>query len=529
MTGFKTTLLTATALTMLTGAALADNNKAYIHQGSTGNEATITQQGAGNNQAGKSAQPGGAIDQGADAGIGSYNKLTIDQNGQNLKVGTLGNYVTDHSNLGGAGVDQYGNANVANVTQTGSDNSVGSILQTGAASGTATGNTLTITQSNNGNNIDYVGQKYQTVANGATGANNASLNFSGQNNGTSGLSGVASYYGASVSVDGVNSPNGVWQIGANNATDLTVSGNKNSFAIRQFGQSNQASNLTIEGNSNSLGISQDGVANKATVATLANGSNSNSVGVIQYNNRNQADVNVRGSYNQALAYQSGDENASIHNISGDSNNVYSYQGGNKNKINGNITGDSNFSHSNQYGTENIATLSITGNSNYSGFNQYGSDNVIDNSINGNNNNLWSYQSGSKNSSTTSVIGNSNRLYTSQSGNSNIINASIAGDRNNSGYSFSNTIITSKQTSEGLYFGPGNIIQNGGYTKGNEVNLTVSSSDNLFTTYQSGNGNKIDGSIGGSGKNQAFVAQIGNSNLTNFVQNGSGNALAVVQK
>lgn len=475
MTVFKTTLLAATALTLLTGAAMADGNKAYIHQGGAGggkNEASITQQGTGNNQAGKADEPGGAIDQGADHGWGEANQLTISQDGGNLKVGVTGALVSDGSGFQGAGVDQYGWKNSADVTQTGSGNTVGSVIQRNY-NANVTGNKLEITQSNTGNNIDYAGQNYVS-GNGVTAANTATLTFSGKNNGTQGVAeGGAGYYAggpagsstwgvnAMVNVAGEPNANGVWQVGAGNQIGMTVTGDDTRFAIRQDGQQNRANNLTIAGTSNALSIRQKGQGNSAMVASIGAGSNGNSIGILQ----NQKD--------------------------------------------------------------NTALVGVIGSDNYIGSRQDGEGNNTNASVFGNGNATYATQSGNGNFSQSVIFGNANYLNNTQTGNGNISNAFVVGDRNNQVDTFNSPRITGQMTVANARVGTGELTQTG---DGNTVLLSVNSSDNRFATYQSGNGNNIRGTIGSvGGGNQAFVAQVGNSNLTSFTQNGAGNVLAVVQK
>ena len=474
MTVFKTTLLAATALTLLTGAALAGDNKAYIHQGGAAggkNEASITQQGVGNNQAGKADEPGGAIDQGADYSWGAGNKLTISQNGGNLKVGVTGELVSDGQGFQGAGVDQYGNKNSANVTQTGSGNTVGSILQQNYDANVA-GNVLTIEQSNSGNKVDYAGQKY-VANNGVDAANVATLTFTGQNNGTNGLEGSAGQaekYGAGAAIAGAgsSSSNGVWQVGAGNKIGLSVGGNDTRFAIRQTGASNEALGLTITGNQTSLAINQDGQRNKATVSALGSGSDENNIGIFQKQTDNTATVTVVGSLSAVGVRQDGIWNESTVNASGDGNNLFHAQKGNFNIATTTATGDGNYVNTDQDGNNNVATVKITGNNNNSDIN---------------------------------------------------FDGSVFSDKSDM---IARVTTTFSQT--------GNIIQKGGSTKKNDVNITVRSDNNRFSTYQDGNGNEIVGRIGSvGGGNQAFVAQIGSNNLTNFSQNGTGNMLAVVQK
>ncbi|WP_099827668.1 hypothetical protein [Oceaniglobus indicus] len=106
---------------------------------------------------------------------------------------------------------------------------------------------------------------------------------------------------------------------------------------------------------------------------------------------------------------------------------------------------------------------------------------------------------------------------------------VTGDRNNNNGDFlTGDALAARHyanNATGLTFGHGRLWQNGG---NNYLTLTVNSSDNLFATLQQGSNNSIMGTIGGGTGNQAVVAQLGNTNVANFTQNGTGNVLGVTQ-
>lgn len=473
MTCFKTTLLAASALTMITGAALADDNKAYIDQnntGSAGNVASILQKGSfGGSQAGLAGEPGGKIDQ-----KGQGNTLTITQDATlagvggkgNLKVGTSTVDPRDATNFGGAGVDQYGSNNRATVDQKGADNTVGSILQTNNTRANFVGNTLEINQESTGNNISYVGQRYQAGF-FSSAANSAKLTMTGRDNGNGSFQYDATKaMAADATVSSI--ANGVWQTGAGNQTDLTLSGNENRFAIRQSGQGNVASKLEINGDKNELAIAQTGTYNQAEVSTIGANSGGNSIGIKQNRYNNIASITVVGGGNDILTKQDGFFNTATTVVSGFGNGMFIDQTG-----------------------TNDALVAANGNENYLNVKQNGFGNAATVKITGNNNNF---------------ANNAKQDFTSR------------------------TILTARLGQNLGDVKAGDIYQDNGLSlRGNTVDLTVNSSNNLFATYQNGRGNTITGTIGGGNGNQAFVAQIGNGNMTDMSQTGAGNILAVVQK
>ena len=138
-------------------------------------------------------------------------------------------------------------------------------------------------------------------------------------------------------------------------------------------------------------------------------------------------------------------------------------------------------------------------------------------------------------------GDNNRLRIQQANggsfgsSANVIEVSIFGDDNNrtGGFSGDAAAAAGGYLSGPLSFGgltPGELTQNGG--GGNVMTLDVGSASadadgNLFAMAQQGFRNEITGSIQGDA-NQAVVVQLGSDNVANFVQNGGGNVLGVVQ-
>lgn len=72
--------------------------------------------------------------------------------------------------------------------------------------------------------------------------------------------------------------------------------------------------------------------------------------------------------------------------------------------------------------------------------------------------------------------------------------------------------------------PGMLSQTG---SGNQIDMTILGSDNLFAVLQNGTNNHAVGQISGTG-NTALVIQTGHGNTAMFQQQGNGNSVAISQ-
>ncbi|KTR07590.1 hypothetical protein NS365_03155 [Aureimonas ureilytica] len=536
MTVFKTTLLAATALTFLTGAALAgDNNRTFVFQGDAvgsgatvrNNGAFITQQG-GDNQAGSEANY--MLQNGRDSNI------SIDQSGDENLVG-----------VSGRGVEQYGALNALGVIQSSNSNEVGQVIQEGTLGGNETRNRLNIIQQGSGENkvLDVLQRKSEYGnENRSSVTQNGSKNIVWQieqkgagNTSTLDQSGTGNYiYEIQV---GKNNTDIVTQTGTDNTADIKAVGNANETTVVQYGQGGDAyvtsGDTGLASNNNVVRIDQgvNGTGDKAYIGLY--GSDRNNVDLRQ-DGANDTQVQLSGgrenqlyidqnfggsaltstatvegknsSYNTLEARQLKNSKLTLTLNNANSNGVYSYQNG-----------------------QSIAVVNLDGSSyNKVGLTQVGDHTATINATDGaDRNTVAALQFGGSGNASTITIkgGDSNLLATIQNGTGNRVDAMLTGSYNNSdanSASFSGTQAEFAANSLGLSPIRGIVYQEG---SGNQVDLNVKGSYNAFQTVQSGKGNQIDGSIGGN-RNTAFVAQVSGGNVATFVQNGNGNSLGVVQ-
>ncbi|WP_062223549.1 hypothetical protein [Aureimonas sp. D3] len=537
MTVFKTTLLAATALTFLTGAALAgDNNRTFVFQGDAvgsgatvqNNGAFITQQG-GNNQAGSEANY--MLQNGRDSNI------SIDQSGNKNLVG-----------VSGRGVEQYGARNALGVIQSSNSNEVGQVIQEGTLGGNETRNRLTIIQQGSGENkvLDVL-QRKSEYGN----ENRSSVTQNGTKNKVSLIEQKGAGNTSTIDQSGTGNNIFEYQIGKNNTDIVTQTGTGNKANIKAVGNANETTVLQygrggdayvtsgdkgLASNNNVVRIDQgvNGTGDKAYIGLY--GSDRNNVDLRQdgandtqvqlsggrenqlYINQNfggsalTSTATVEGknsSYNTLEATQFKDSKLTLTLDNANSNGVYSYQDG-----------------------QSIAVVNLDGSSyNKVGVTQTGDDHTatINATDGADRNTVAALQFGGSGNASTITIkgGDSNLLATIQNGTGNRVTAMLTGSYNNSdanSASFSGTPAEFAANSLGLSPVKGIVYQEGSR---NKVDLNVTGSYNAFQTVQYGNGNQIDGSIGGN-RNTAFVAQVSGGNVATFVQNGNGNSLGVVQ-
>ncbi len=542
MTGFKTTLLAATALTILTGAALAgDNNRSFVYQGNGAgisgitveNNSALVQQTGTDNQAGNEAQ--NLLQN------GSLSNILINQSGSTNQVG-----------LAGVGVEQYGLRNDLTVTQNSDTNVVGEVVQDGQVIGAKDSkyirNELTITQSDKGgHSVDYARQ----IKSLAGSKNTASVMQTGSSNQV-----------FAVSQEGAGNKTTINQSGKDGFVDDRQTGTGNENAVTQTGTNNEYQNVTV-GDDNKTTVNQAGSNNRAYVDAGASGAASNmnvitidqglastaddarvalfgtaaNIVDIDQNGANIADVQVTGGslnefkIKQNLEGSSEVSTATVTATDSSSNLLDAMQEG-TNALTLTLTNAfGNEVTSTQLGS-NTATVSIA-NSELNTLEvtqiELGARNfaTVDVKAGADKNSLGVYQLGSNNRSNITVDGGDrNTLNAYQHDTNNQIDVLLKGSDNNSvknSPAFSDKALTASNTFLGL-LKKGSLAQSG---TDNRVNLTVTGDGNAFATGQLGTSNRITGTISGNG-NQAFVAQFNTGNQATFTQAGNGNNLGIVQ-
>jgi hypothetical protein len=357
---------TAVGLLMSGGAFAGGGNSAYITQDGSANSSSITQ----NSGAANGNQAGSSTDSMKQSGTG--NVLTIVQYGDQGQIGAKSG--SDHYDLPGAtspfdidynGLDQQGSGkNSASLTQNGNSSFVGSVQQTSNGGGTGgqltttqTGqnyinhitqlqdaygaeNIANVTESGSGNTIDRIDQyghgygspyKPNTITVNISGSNNGTVDrdpgtpltgFYGsiayqagatqssliQNNYDSSLSNV---YGNSINLTITGSYNqyGMTQKGTNNSSGLvTIGGDANDFGSYQAGDGNTITAGAINGSYNDSGIWQNGNTNTAQMSVLNSGDNYNTLGIAQGGDSNYGHIMVDGSHNSAGVAEIGNSN-----------------------------------------------------------------------------------------------------------------------------------------------------------------------------------------------------------------------------
>ncbi|MCY0094035.1 beta strand repeat-containing protein [Hoeflea ulvae] len=568
----KTTLLSATAMALLIGAAYAaDNNKAYLDQTGSDNTALIEQTGD-NNQAGKNG-PWTVLIQN-----GTFNDLDINQAGDGNKAG-----------IRNGGIDQHGPRNTLSISQPGNSNEVVTIGQFGRGSSGFVSNQASISQRSNNNFVGNVAQDnnsamtsanllnqlsviqragddntiteidqdggdnrlairqvggnneigkaqqgaFNNVFNSTRGRlsihqtgddnvvteakqagerNTAHLTFTGDRNGNGGFTPLSNGFAGSVA-GGFSSS--LIQSGTNNSATLNMTGDDNQFGINQNGIDNSVGSLSFTGDGNELGVDQTGNDNMLGLSDIFG--DDNDIGVKQVGDSNTASVNTNAS---------GSSNSNAVHVDQTS---AALSAGNDAFVL--LNGNSNVIDILQNGL-NEADVSANGNGNYVNIDQLGTStaNVHIGTAGPNtssDNDIFVKQDGDNLANVETHAGNTNYLNVDQQGGS-------AGQNQVSVFmwsSFSNRGGFSGDaggvaTTAGLT--AGDIFQDGSL---NTVELGVGdvsySLDNQFAFNQNGTGNMIDGSINGN-NNQAVIAQLGNGNNTTFTQTGNGNNLGVSQ-
>lgn len=492
-------LATATAASVLMGAVgfAADKNVTTIIQkgvSATGNLASVDQSGGDNNLT-KFTQEG------------SYNTVSVEQNGSNNKAGAHLRYVADPDASGDTGrnydfILQKGDNNTIDIVQ----NNKGNIVAVGSGHINQFGdfNLIDIEQAGGSSAGSTVRKIDQTASDSAASrTNELYITQSGADpNVYPDLPlGSSDYNYARALVDTVSQTH---TGGVRNLVDIDQTGGTHNAG-------NVVSLVSQNGSDNEADIDQSGRLNLLSSLT-------------QMNDGNRATSSQSG-YNNHIAL------ISQHSTEADGNSASVVQNGTDNGRNGlgkaaSLVGASDSSVV-QFGVGNIIDYTANGDDNEFGFHQDGTGNLAQSiTINGSRNHLGVFQDGTNNVlQLASIDGDDNVIGIRQVGTDNTVGLTIAagGDRNG-GYHGAFDALTA-----GPGLTPGLLEQLG---VNNEVSLNVSGDDNLFATLQDNEsagstGNKISGNITGSG-NQAAVKQVGDNNTTSFVQTGSNNFVEVIQ-
>lgn len=401
----KLAFATATAIGLVTGAAMAgNNNQSEIHQVGGDNSAEVTQNGD-NNRAGFDDFDANNWTLRQD---GNNNVLVIEQNGDQNDVGLSNVY--SHN-----GVKQRGDRNSVNILQNGIDdqysrNIVGTIQQTGAPGATVTTNAVNIEQTGSGvtpaYGHHYIGQITQTNSN--AGVSSAEINKIDVKQIGGGFQ--AGNVANRIVQSGVENDVDLDQAGAHNRTTLIwQDGRGHRATIRQdnsaeFGVptypypigpwGNTIGEVTQVGDENTATVDQDGNRNRidliwqnstsftpGNTATLRFEGNDNGqagLGLLgtgyaqsaagtwdrsafQFGFGNTIDLYMLGGSNQFGFYQQGGENRTGNvTLSGSNNEIGVSQSGTKNEVDlGTVNGNSNDIGVRQNGDQNLATINLS--------------------------------------------------------------------------------------------------------------------------------------------------------------------------
>lgn len=492
----KLTLATATALGLLMGGAMADNNRSKVEQIGDDNTVVVEQRGTNNAAAEQNgSQFGGQV---VLKQTGNENSMDIKQTGNNNNVATAYSDVQDGDGATRRGAYQTGSKNSLTVDQTSNDtmtgtwngNSVRGVRQNSADDASAATNSATVTQgrlagdSAGQSSAHRVGVLTQTHTGGAQNVVTIEQRGVRQTNGSNG--------------------------------DEDRSGN---LAGLSYGSLGTGHHLTQNGSGNTLGLTQLGAWNRIDVAHQQG--DGNTATILQEGKRNFID---RISQDSRLAASG---NSATISLTGDRNGYGS--GNNNGVVTSGLDGAAALAGADassvvQIGGGNLVHYTVNGgNENQFGFRQDGTGNMADNvMITGDRNHLGVNQMGEGNLLVLAAIGgDDNVIGLVQNGEGNVADLKVTGDRNFGYTDFTSPLIPTTG-SRGLTAGL--ITQDG---DANNATLTTTGNDNMVGTLQDGNNNKITGTQNGN-NNQAGVSQIGNSNNAMFAQTGGGNVVSISQ-
>lgn len=412
----KITLATATAMSLLIGAAHAnDGNSAYTAQDGNNNSILIQQgAGPGDNDVGLDGAPilqngnGNKLSETQSTGGGfsrGNNDITAgEQRGDN------NSFSSNYSNNAGGNLIgsylQYGNGNNASIGRNASiDGTVTTIVQgaESAAPAGGNGNFLSISQSGGtGNTINTVKQ---------IGSNNGNSMVNRHNRGTQIVQSGSGNTVVEASIEGSGNiaahPSAVAPLIANPGGYATLdirqlgSGNGSSFATaRMIGSGGNQIVIDQVGNSNQFSVEQGNVVTDT----------GNAARLVQTGSFNEAQIEQGGSYNSAALTFTGDSNGLV-GLNGVAGSLISGSGGQ-------LVGGRALQDSSSALSGNSLTYTVVGNLNKFAFAQIGGGNSITGDVgnlgSSNGNQVAVLQSGSSNTSVFSQNGGgSNNLAISQ--------------------------------------------------------------------------------------------------------------------
>jgi len=413
-------------------------------------------------------------------------------------------------------LDQTGTDQGATITQSGTDNTVGTsghnnaFVQGNDTSGTG-GNVLSVTQTGNNNSV-----------------------MPGFQQGTDNT--------ANISQAGQYSDVTLQQAGSNNGQPASPAWNNDSVynsIVQDTTAYSSTISLTQNGNSNVFDLAQGGTGNKMTVTQDVN---------------DNGYVFVRQSVDPSVP--AADAYGHYYPLGGDDNTVWVSQsgtnvnyavaiqgGGDSNKLAINQNGSLLAANIWQNGSDNIANSWQTGNNNaigMAGTNAYANDNPFvqtgnynllnswqsgasNNELNGaqfgTGNAIWSAQYGDGstaliNQDTSSNYGNYNKVLNFQGNNAQL----VASQTNSDGYIYNNQDGYSLATITQSGYGDKSVGSQFGGTSGLQNTATVSQSGSYDVAFYSQNGSN----------NSVTVIQDGNHNMSSTTQSGTGNTATVTQ-
>lgn len=353
MKTIKTMLMTATALGMLAGVAVAgeneaeeiqngNDNKAYIYQTDANDSAALLKQVGDDNlirvdQGGSENAVGSSTDSATQRG--DDNVLVVDQNdtftGRNRVGAGLESINGGFSASSGTGFDQVGNNNLARIHQNNNRNVVGEVLQHSRRGNRNPANRLTINQGTASNSYGY--NIVNSVEQRRTGNGPANIMTIDQ-------------------VTSLNRVEGATQIGQDNRTTIEQDG----------GNYNRIKSTMQNGDGNLLLVRMTGTAN----GTLNNATNNHAT-LASFTGLKALAIGIEA----GTFVQDGDDNVARILIDGDTNLVASLQRGDRHDLRIDIEGSSNEVASAQYGHDQFARIDIDGSDNDVGVEQRGSTNI----------------------------------------------------------------------------------------------------------------------------------------------------------
>ncbi|MFO6464339.1 hypothetical protein ACK8OR_08100 [Jannaschia sp. KMU-145] len=489
------------ALSVGSGAAMADNNFVLFDQIGNGNDALIDQDGDNNafgGNVGSYEGPIASINNAVQSGNGNDLDLTQTGNGNLVGVSRRGN---------GNGFEQLGDGNRARIEQTSFENIVNNVSQDATAGG---GNVLVIRQGSTttppnpvSGNLDRTGNTLISVEQTSTGANGNRARI------------TQSVEGAAPNNRNRNRIGG--RLGR--ATQIEIFGdtalNGKNHGVEQYGDDNDVTAVQRGADNLLITAAQWGVGNDMDLRQIGN--TNYIVTAEQVGDNNDARIRVRGDRNGNLGF--GQTWALLSGAGASS----MLQMGNGNFVDYDARGDDNDFGFVQIGDNNtVGSVMVVGDGNETGISQTGDNNIASIApIVGDDNDIGILQLGDANMADVVMDGGSSRnsFGIGQFGNNHVANLSIDGNDNGEG------LFSGDAASVGV---PSGLILQGNLGGvGNVFDGEITGNRNVFGAVQLGEGNDIDATVTGN-RNQFAVVQFGDANVAQFSQIGNNNNLGITQ-